>query len=384
MLVIGAGLMGPAAAYNGLRDPEISRVILADADPNKLEQARAKLATLTDTVRLQTQLLDLADRQSAVTLMQDVSVVLTALPWSATVLAVHAALQARTPLVDLAIPDDDEMARLRHEAEQAEGCILLGCGLEPGLTEIDARRLAGLLDYADAFHIMVGGLPEVPTGPLRYKIVFGGDQLPLRWIDALVVEDGKPQQVQRYSGVEQAYFDGVGEVEAWNEGVIPWLLDLPEFANLRSATQKTIRWPGYAAKAQTLNELGLLGTDPIAVNGTTVVPKDLVDTLLRPHVTMGPEDRDVTLYRVDVSGMKDGKPHTLRCEMVDRFDESTGFTSMARTTAFTGAILARMIAHGQITFTGLKTPDLLVLGSIYDRMVDELAKEGVCFKTEEI
>jgi len=34
--------------------------------------------------------------------------------------------------------------------------------------------------------------------------------------------------------------------------------------------------------------------------------------------------------------------------MVDRYDDVLGFTSMARTTAFTGAIVARMIARGDL------------------------------------
>lgn len=384
MLVIGAGLMGPAAAYNALKDSNIRRVILADRDRDKLEAAAEKLKGISDATRLGIRELDLADEPAVVALMKEVDIVLTALPWAGTVRAVRAALVARVPLVDLAIPDDDEMAVLRRETEEAGGFILLGCGLEPGLTEIDARRLAGKLDRADEFHIMVGGLPEKPTGPLGYKIVFGGDQLPLRWIDALVVEDGERRHVRRYTGVEQTEFSGVGQVEAWNEGVIPWLLDLPEFRDVRNATQKTIRWPGYATRAQMLNEMGLLGTDPVRVGNVDVVPKDLVDTLLRPHVMMQPDDRDVTLYRVRVSGLKDGKAVTWQCEMIDRFDEKTGLTSMARTTAFTGAVLARMIAAGEIRARGLQTPDLLVTGAIYEKMASELEKEGVRFSTTEV
>src|SRR5690606_38220655 len=141
-------------------------------------------------------------------------------------------------------------------------------------------------DVAEEFHIMVGGIPEKPTGPMGYKIVFGGDELPLRYIDAMVVESGQPKQVRRSSGNERVSFEGIGECEAWNEGVIPWLLDLPEFQEVKEATQKTIRWPGYAEKATVLNDLGLLSTDPVEVHGTPVIPKALVDTLLRPHVTM--------------------------------------------------------------------------------------------------
>ncbi len=383
ILVIGSGLMGPAAAYNALTDPAIDRVILADREAEKLELAAAKLRSFEQAEKLDIRTVDLSDRDAAVALMREANVVLTALPWKATVLAVDAALAAGIPLVDLAIPDDDEMARMARRADEAGGFILLGCGLEPGLTEIEARHLAQKLDVAEEFHIMVGGIPEKPTGPMGYKIVFGGDELPLRYIDAMVVEGGQPKQVRRYSGNERVSFEGVGECEAWNEGVIPWLLDLPEFQEVKEATQKTIRWPGYAEKATVLNDLGLLSTDPVEVHGTPVTPKAIVDTLLRPHVTMREEDRDITLFRVDIIGRREGKRVRLRTEMIDRYDETLGFTSMARTTAFTGAIIARMIAKGEVKGNGLMTPDLLLTGEKYETLMQELASAGVNFSTSE-
>ena len=68
---------------------------------------------------------------------------------------------------------------------------MLGCGLEPGLTEILARRLAERLDRVDELHILCGGVPERPAPPLGYKIVFGGRELPLREAPAPAVVDGR-------------------------------------------------------------------------------------------------------------------------------------------------------------------------------------------------
>ena len=384
IIVVGAGLMGPAAVFNALNDPSIGRITLVDFDQAKLEregeELRRKHPGSTDRLHLRQH--NLNDHAATVELFRSADVVLTALPWHATVPAVRGALEAGVPLVDLAIPDDEEMAQLRQETEEQNGSILLGCGLEPGLTEIEARRLAGMLDEVESFDIMVGGIPEEASGPLGYRIVFGGDKLPLRSIPALVLKEGERSQQPRYSGESRTEFAGVGGVEAWHEGIIPWLLDQPEMKGIRNGQQRTIRWPGYAAKARALNELGLLGTEPVQVGDQAVVPKDLVDTLLRPHVTMREEDRDITLFRVEVGGRRGEERIVLRTEMVDHFDEEIGFTSMARTTAFTGAILARMIASGTIRFNGLRTPDELVTGKVYDQMIDELAKEGVRFRTD--
>lgn len=388
--IIGAGLMGPAAAYNAVKDQAVERVLFIDRDASVLADGVRRIErALGDEgkdllAKIEPRTNDVTDHDATVALLAEADVALTALPWSATMPAARAALDAGTPLVDLAIPDDADMEALRREADEKGGFLLLGCGLEPGLTEIDARRLGGKLDTVESIHIMVGGIPGEPTGPLGYKIVFGGDRLPLRNIPALVIENGERVDMPRYSGIETTSFDGVGEVEAWNEGVIAWMLDRDELRGVRHVTQKTIRWPGYAEKARMLNELGLLSTEPLRVGTVDVVPKDLVDTILRPHVTMTENDRDITLYRVEVCGEVDGVRKTYRCEMIDRFDERTGFTSMARTTAITGAVLARMIGDGTIAGSGVRTPDELVSGAAYRRMVEELALEGVVFRESEV
>jgi lysine 6-dehydrogenase len=142
----------------------------------------------------------------------------------------------------------------------------------------------------------------------------------------------------------------------------------------------TVRWPGYAAKASVLKEMGLLSLDPIEVDGVRVVPKRLLDTLLYPRVKLEEGERDLTLFRVEVTGEKDGRPAYYKVEMVDRYDEVLGFTSMARTTAFTGAIVARMIARGQLRATGWRTPEQVITGPLFDRLVEELAALGVRFE----
>jgi saccharopine dehydrogenase-like NADP-dependent oxidoreductase len=65
--------------------------------------------------------------------------------------------------------------------------------------------------------------------------------------------------------------------------------------------------------------------------------------------------------------------------MVDRYDDELGFTSMARTTGFTGATLARMVARGEIAGKGLYMAEEIVTGPLFDKLVDELAGFNVQF-----
>lgn len=380
ILVLGSGLMGPAAAYNALTDAQVAQVTLADKDAGQLAAAAARLRPLlVNPARLETTVIDLADQQATAALIARHDAVVAALPSAVIPLGVRATVAARTPWIDLSWPAESELPELQRLAAENGVLVIPGCGVEPGLTEIMARYVAEKLDRTDELHIKCGGIPVQPDGPLNYRIVFGGKRLPLREYDARIAEDGALRAVPRYSGVETLQVAGVGEVEAWHEGFMPWLLELDALKGIKLGTQKTVRWPGYAAKATVLRELGLLSLQPIDVDGVQVAPKHVVDAALYPHVRLREDERDLTIFRVEVRGEKDGFPRRYSIDMVDRYDERLGFTSMARVTAFTGAIVARMAARGAFTATGWVTPEKLLTGAHFQTLVAELAKAGVTF-----
>ncbi len=377
ILVLGSGLMGPAAAFNAMSDPDVSQVTLCDMNQQQLDAAQAKLAGMEGSEKLSTVALDLRNREAASKLMADFDATVAALPKFAVSLGIRAALAAGTPLVDLGWSPKIQVADIKQQAKASGALIIPGCGVEPGLTEIVARYLAEKLDRVDELHIKCGGIPERPAPPLGYKIVFGGREMPLKESDARIVQDGALVPVPRYSGAEQVFFPGVGECEAWHEGFMPWLMDLEVLKGLKLGTQMTCRWPGYGAKVTVLKEMGLFSQEPVDVDGVPVVPKKLLDALLYPHVKLEEGERDITLFRVEAAGEQDGYPRRYKVEMVDRYDEALAFTSMARTTAFTGAIVARMIARGDIKATGFLMPEQVVVGPLFDTLLDELAAANV-------
>ncbi len=235
------------------------------------------------------------------------------------------------------------------------------------------------MDRIDELHIKCGGIPEKPAPPLGYKIVFGGRNLPLREGDALMCKDGRLQPVPRYSGVHAVHFPGVGECEAWHEGFMPWLMELDVLKGLKLGTQMTVRWPGYAEKVTVLRDLGMFSPRPIDVDGAQVAPKVLLDALLYPQVKLEEGEIDVTCFRVEAIGEQKGHPRKYKIEMVDWYDEDLGFTSMARVTAMTGAIVARMIARGEVKAQGFLTPEKVITGRLLDTLVDELAAMNIQF-----
>ena len=383
ILVLGSGLMGPAAAFNAMGDPDVTQVTLCDLDAEQLAAAKRKLFKLDGGDKVDTVQLDLSDEQAAIDLMRNFDVIVAALPNTAIPMGLRAAIAAGTPWVDLSWPLADQLDTLKQSSAEAGVLVIPGCGVEPGLTEIMARYLAEKLDSVDEVHIKCGGIPAVPSGPLNYKIVFGGRKMPIRDAASRIAQDGELIPVPRYSGVETISVDGVGEVEAWHEGFMPWLLELDALRGIKLGTQKTVRWPGYADKIATLRDLGLLSLEPVEVGDVSVAPKTVVDAVLYPHVKLEEDERDITIFCVEVSGIKKGRPRRYRIDMVDHYDEAFDFTSMARVTAFTGAIAARMVARGQIEGAGFITPEKVITGKLRKTMVKELDKAGVKFTITE-
>lgn len=382
ILVLGSGMMGPAAAIHCLSDADVTHVTLADRSAAQLEEARASLVRARAPARYDLIELDLADPACAAR-FAEYDAIIGCIPWKATIHAIRHALAAGRPLIDMAVPDFDAWDELSADVAKANGQIILGAGLEPGMSDIFVRWMAAKMDRGDALSILCGGVPESPRPPLDYMVVFGGRELWLRDTDVLVIEDGKDRWVRRFSDPEAVWFEDIGELEAWQEGIFPWVREVPQLRHLQFGEQKTIRWPGYSEKITALLDFGLLGTEPIEVNGQQVVPKQVVDAVLGPKLRRREGEVDLTLFRILLDGEKDGEPISLELEMVDRMDEERGITSMARTTSFTAATIALMAARGEIAARGLLSPDGAITGPMVEDLFRKLGEADIHFTLTE-
>ena len=77
-----------------------------------------------------------------------------------------------------------------------------------------------------------------------------------------------------------------------------------------------------------------------------VVPRDVFHALFESQVTFA-EDKDTVIVRVKAVGEKDGRDAEALVEMIDHYDEETGFTAMERGTGWSAAIVAEMMAGGE-------------------------------------
>ena len=372
--VFGAGMMGRVIAQDLVESEADAEVSVFDVSDSLLEEASA----FVENDRLATRTLDVADKNAAIQALRDRDVAVGALPHGISPTLVEASVEAGTSLVDLVGSGPEQRAALDGRAKENNCLIVPGCGVAPGISNLCVGQGVELLDEAVSATIYVGGIPRRKKPPLFYETVylmesvFNACERP-----ATIIEDGEEITVEPLTGLETITFpDPIGALDAfYTDGLAS--LPLTMRGRIRkNLSEKTLRYPGYVERVQTLKQCGLLGTEPVRVGDVDVAPRDLLLELLAEDLKLGP-DGDILAMRVIVEGVKDKSPCRHNFELVDTYDPRRNHTAMARTTGFPATITARMIANNQLTEKGVLFPEQIFVGSRFEPMVEALAEKGV-------
>jgi lysine 6-dehydrogenase len=370
--VIGAGLMGSAATKYLVARKEVETVQLVDQDQNRLEQT----AKSAKSSKLVPRLLDASDRASISEAVENFDAALIALPHAASLSTDLAVIAAGVNAVDLVF--EDVQMKLHPKCLRAGMTLIPGCGVAPGIVQVLAGEGARQLTSVEEIHMLVGGLPQVRRPPLNYRIVFSFEQVLEMYANEVVrvIRDGKVKKTKALTELERVSFPKpYDDMEAFlTDGVATLLYTMK--GRVKVMDEKTVRYPGHAKQIRTLIETGLVSTRPVKVDGAKIIPRKFLSAILGPKLLLGKE-KDVTLLRVTVTGTKDGSGVKHEYEMVDYFDEVERATSMARTTAYTGAIAAMLLAEGRISEKGIVPPESAFVGPTFKTLFRRLAEKNV-------
>jgi len=238
--------------------------------------------------------------------------------------------------------------RLDAEARAAGTSIIPNCGQVPGMGTSLIVYAMGLLDEPIDVYMWDGGLPQRPRPPFDYLLTFHIAGLTNEYAEpAVFLRDWKVAEVEPISELETVQFpDPIGTLEACVTAggldTMPWTFE----GRLRTLQNKTLRYPGHFAQLRAFYDLGLWDLTPIRVGGLEVVPRDVFHELYEPRVTF-PDDKDMIVVRVKAVGRKNGRAAEAVVEVLDTFDDETGFTAMERGTGWSAAIVAAMMAAGE-------------------------------------
>jgi len=378
--VLGAGRQGTACAYDMIKFGQADSVLLADWSLEVAQAASARVNRLLNTDKAQAIRLDVTNHDALAAALTGTDALLSAVPYYLNLDITKAAVEAKASMCDLGGNTDlvREQLELDSEARAAGISIIPDCGQVPGMGSTLMVYAMGLLDEPEEVFMWDGGLPQSPRPPFNYLLTFNIAGLTNEYAESPVfLRDGKPTLVPTMDELEEIEFPPpVGRLEAFTTGggvsTMPWTFE----GKLKTVQNKTVRYPGNFAQLRAFFDLGLWRTDPVQVGGQEVVPRDLFHALFEPMVTH-PEDKDVVVIRIRATGLKNGQPAEVILDLMDLFDEETGFTAMERTTGWDAAIVAGMMARGQTPKGAIPVE----LGVPPDLFVQELSKRGIKVQT---
>jgi saccharopine dehydrogenase-like NADP-dependent oxidoreductase len=344
--VLGAGLVGSAIVADLAKDPNLL-VTAVDANAAALEQ-------LTLRTGVQTQPADLRAPGAIAAAVAPADLVVLAMPGFLGFESLRQVIEAGKSVVDISFFPED--AFLLDDLAKAKGVTaVVDCGVAPGMANIIAGYVESRLDQLDSYLCYVGGLPKVRRWPYEYKAVFSPiDVLEEYTRPARYVEHGEVVIRPALSGVELIDLPGAGTLESFNTD---GLRSLMRTFNAPFMKEMTLRYPGHANLMAILRESGFFGLEPLAVEGQSVRPIALTAKLLFDQWKLQPGEEDFTVMRIVMMGKQDGRAVRYTYDLLDSYDQATGTTSMARTTGYTCAVVARQVLGGQFTQRGICPPE---------------------------
>lgn len=354
--VVGAGRQGVAAAYDMVKWGDAEGVLLADADAGAADRAAARINRLIGRPVATAAQVDVRNRQALADLLKSLDVYLCAVPYVFIPGCTEAAIDAGTGMVDLGGNTAIVLDQLRlHDRAQAIGIsIVPDCGMGPGLNNTLGLYTVEMLEAdgatAQEVRIWDGGLPQNPPPPWGYQVTFHINGLTNEYDgQAVVLRDGRVTMVDTLTEVDILEFDGIGQLEGFvtsgGSSTVPYSYE----GRLQVYENKTLRYPGHYAQFKAFKDLGLFSETPvqIAPNLPPVTPRQFYHALLEPKIS-AEQVIDVCVMRAKGTGTKDGKRLSYVIELIDRYDPETGFTAMERLTGWHAAIMAELIAHGEV------------------------------------
>ncbi len=367
-LVLGAGRQGIAAAYDLARFGEASRVTLADFDQERAQAAADRVNQLARSRIADAIGLDVRDESASRRALKGYDVALSAVPYRYNLALTRAAIETGVSFCDMG--GNTEIVRQQHaldpEARRAGVRVIPDCGMGPGMGNNLAVYAMELVGVAEDVYLYDGGLPQKPQPPWNYALTFNIEGLTNEYYGGMtILRDGKLFHAPCFTEFEMMDIPPIGKLEAFliagGASTTPWTFQ----GKLRTYDLKVLRYPGTFAQLKAFSDLGLFDLKPVRVNGSEVVPRELFNALFEPQVRVD-DVRDVCIIRAHAKGKKNGQPTEAVVEVIDYYDETTGFTAMQRMTGWHISIVAAMMAK-QETPMGATPLELAVPGGAFVR-----------------
>ena len=335
ILIIGAGNIGRAVAYDLSKEFELAAVDVSEENLAKIEKY-AKPIKFNVT------------KEDVVSLMKKYELIVDTLPGKFGFQILKSAIKASVDIVDVSFMPEDPLHL------QGNITAVVDAGFAPGLSNILLGHIYSALGELDEGMIRVGGLPKNPEPPLYYNATWSPEDLIEEYTrKARIIKNGGLIEVDPLENIHNVSLEGYEFEEFPSDG----LRSLLYTVQARNMEERTLRWPGHLKKMKFLKDLGFF-------------KEENRDTTLKVLLSFMKNSKDFCI--MEVYGKKGNK--IMRYIMKD---EAREFSSMARVTGYTASTISKMVLNGRLE-RGILPPEYIGMRKeLFKYALESLKNKGI-------
>ncbi len=371
----GAGAMAKSAVLDLVESQEVTSLVLADLNRKSLDALKMSLGS--EKVRIAT--VDIMDHENLVGILHGSEAVINGTVYYHNVEVMKACLEVKAHYVDMGglFHVTRKQMLLDEDFKRAGLTAVLGMGSAPGMVNVMARFAYDRLDTVESVRIR-DGIVNFTKMKSPLGIPYALDTILDEFLmNPYIFEKGDWVELRPFSRPEEVDFpEPVGRQTTFmtlhsEVATIPASF---KDKGIQEVSFKLALPKAFEERVRFLVDLGLGSRRAIPVGGTKVIPRDMLIVLSRllPKAKGKPDDHKV--LRVVVKGRQAGKDVTYRLESVQHPYEPWGMRCGSFTVGFPVAVVAKMLASGEVKTRGAIGSEQCIRPEAFFRA---LAKRGL-------
>ena len=387
-LIIGAGGVGRVVAHKCVMNKDVfGRIVLASRSIGRCETIKDELNGAIEITTV-----DADKTEDVIKLIKETGaniVINVALPYQDLTI-MDACIATKTPYLDTANYEHPDEAKFEYklqwerDAKFKEAGImgLLGSGFDPGATNVFCAYAQK--HYFDEIHTI--DILDCNAGDHGYAFATNfNPEINLREVSAngRYWEDGKWIETKPLKIMQVWDYPEVGPKDSY-------LLYHEEMESLVQNIKglKRIRFfmtfgQSYIKHMEVLQNVGMLGIEPIEHQGQKIIPIEFLKTLLPDPASLGARTKGKTNIGIVAEGIKDGKPRKIYIYQVKDHEEcyaETKSQGVSYTTGVPAMIGAKLMLKGIWSGKGVFNMEQMDP----DPFMDEMNTQGLPWQVKEL
>lgn len=381
-LIIGAGGVGRVVAHKCVMNNQVfDRIILASRSIWRCEEIQSELPAGS----LEITTVDADNTDEVIALIQKYSpdiLINVALPYQ-DLSIMDACIATKTPYLDTANYEHPDEAKFEYKLQWARdekfkeaGIMgLLGSGFDPGATNVFCAYAQK--HYFDEIHTI--DILDCNAGDHGYPFATNfNPEINLRevsakgryWENGEWIETAPMEIMQVWDYPEVGPKDSYLLYHEEMESLVKHIYGLKRIRFFMTFGQS------YLTHMKCLENVGMLGIEPVEHQGMKIVPMEFLKTLLPDPASLGPRTKGKTNIGIVAEGLKDGKKRRIYIYQVKDHEEcyaEVKSQGVSYTTGVPAVIGAKLMVEGKWSGKGVFNMEQLDP----DFFMDEMNTQGL-------